>query len=88
MPVRNVPLPSKYSPQVVRMTATVLEQAKNLLILGFLSLPLMLIAFTMIMGFGLGNVGMILLFLGQITVVPIATFLSNGIFGFIKSKLG
>ena len=70
------------------MTTTILEYAKNMLILGFLSLPLMLVAFTFFMGFGLGNVGMILLFLGQITVVPIATFLSNGIFGFIKSKLG
>lgn len=88
MLARNVRLPSKYCSQVERMSGTLLEYTKNILILGFLSLPLMLIAFTMIMGFGLGNVGMILLFLGQITVVPAATFLSNGIFGFIKSKLG
>lgn len=69
-------------------TTTVLEYTKNMLILGFLSLPLMLIAFTFFMGFGLGNVGLILLFLGQITVVPFTTFLSNSIFAFIKSKLG
>jgi hypothetical protein len=41
----------------------------------FMALPMMIIAFTFFIGFGLGNVGLILLFLGQITVVPAATYL-------------
>ena len=59
-----------------------------MLLVGFLALPLMLIAFTFFMGFGLGNVGLIILFLGQISVVPLATSILNFIFSFIKSKLG
>lgn len=37
-----------------------------------MALPLMLIAYSFFMGFGLGNLGLIILFLGQITVVPLS----------------
>jgi hypothetical protein len=41
----------------------------------FMGLPMMILGFTFFLGFGLGNVGLILLFLGQITVAPAATYL-------------
>lgn len=53
---------------------SLIESTKIMLTLGFMSLPLMMIAYTFFIGFGLGNIGMIVLFFGQITVVPLATY--------------
>ena len=50
----------------------------------FLALPLMLISYTFFMGFGLGNAGLVILFLGQITVVPILAVFLQYIFGILK----
>ena len=57
-----------------------IDSTRVMVTLGFMSLPLLLIAYTFLMGFGLGNIGMIILFFGQISVVPIATtLLQNGL---------
>ena len=53
--------------------ATLLETTRQMISVAFMGLPLMIIAFVFFIGFGLGNVGMIVLFLGQITVVPLVT---------------
>lgn len=55
--------------------AQLLESIRQLTLVAFMGLPLMLICYTFFMGFGLGNVGLIILFFGQILVVPAATFL-------------
>lgn len=52
---------------------TLLESIRQMILYAFMSLPLMLIAFLGFMSLALGNVGMIILFLGHIFVVPIAT---------------
>lgn len=54
---------------------TLLESIRQMVLYSFMSLPLMLIAFLGFMSLALGNVGMIILFLGHILVVPVATFL-------------
>jgi hypothetical protein len=51
---------------------TAIETIKQTTITAFMALPLMLIAYSFFMGFGLGNLGLIILFLGQITVVPLS----------------
>ena len=53
--------------------ATLLENTKDMAIAAFLGLPLMIIAYTFFIGFGLGNVGMIMLFVGHAIVIPILT---------------
>jgi hypothetical protein len=67
--------------------ATAVETIRHSLTTAFMALPLMLIAYTFFMGFGLGNLGLIILLLGQITVVPLAATLLQFIFTFIKMKL-
>ena len=51
---------------------TLLETSRQLILVAFMALPLMLICYTFFMGFGLGNVGLIILFFGQIAAVPLA----------------
>lgn len=62
-----------------------IESTKTMITLGFMSLPLMLIAYTFFLGFGLGNIGMIILFFGQISVVPAATYLLQNLFVAIRT---
>jgi len=50
---------------------TLLENTKDMAIAAFLGLPLMIIAYTFFIGFGLGNVGMIMLFVGHSIIIPI-----------------
>ena len=62
---------------------TLLETTKQLILVSFMALPLMLICYTFFMGFGLGNPGLIILLAGQILLVPAAVMLyqfvsSNG----------
>ncbi len=61
-----------------------IESTKTMITLGFMSLPLMMIAYTFFLGFGLGNVGMIILFFGQITAVPLVTYLFQNLFVALK----
>ena len=63
---------------------TVLENIKQTIMTAFMALPLMLIAYTFFMGFGLGNLGLIVLLLGQITVVPLSAAGLQWIFTNIK----
>jgi hypothetical protein len=65
-----------------------IESTKTMLTLGFMSLPLMLIAYTFFLGFGLGNIGMAILFFGQIAAVPFATYLFQNLFAALKSTTG
>lgn len=67
---------------LIRMGGLI-ENVRQMIAMAFMGLPLMLIAFFFFVGFGLGNVGMIILFLGQITVVPAAVALSNTLLGFL-----
>jgi hypothetical protein len=64
--------------------------AKNLRIMiqqSFLSLPLLFIGWSLFLGSLQGNIGLLVLFLGQITVVPLATLMSNTVLEFILKKL-
>ncbi len=54
---------------------TVLESARQMVLYSFMYLPLMLIAFLGFMSLALGNVGMIILFLGHVFLIPVATTL-------------
>lgn len=54
---------------------TVLESVRQMILYAFMSLPLMLITFLGFMSLALGNVGMIILFLGHIFIVPLATYI-------------
>lgn len=60
-----------------------IESTRQMVSIAFMALPLMLITFFFFVGFGLGNVGIILLALGHITVVPAFVYLSNLIFSFL-----
>lgn len=66
---------------------TVLESIRQSTTTAFMALPLMLIAYTFFMGFGLGNLGLIILLLGQITVVPLTAASLQWIFTNIKLRL-
>jgi len=50
-----------------------------------MALPLMLISYFFFLGFGLGNVGLIMLFVGHITVVPTVTALLQWLTSFRPS---
>lgn len=63
---------------------TVFEAIRQMSATSFMALPLMLICYTFFMGFGLGNLGLIMLLLGQITVVPLVTFASEKLFSSSK----
>ena len=67
---------------------TVLESIKQTTTTAFMALPLMLIAYTFFMGFGLGNLGLIVLLLGQITVVPLSAAGLQWVFTNIKLRTG
>lgn len=59
------------------MPTSVVETIRQTVLHSFMSLPLMIILFLGFMSVALGNVGLIILFLGHITVVPVlATFLN------------
>jgi hypothetical protein len=63
--------------------------AKNLRILlqqSFLSLPLLLIGWALFLGSLQGNIGLLVLFLGHISVVPLGALLLNTILEFILKK--
>lgn len=64
---------------------------KNLRIMiqqSFLSLPLLLIGWALFMGSLQGNIGLLVLFLGHLTAVPLTSLLSNTLFEFIGKKFG
>jgi hypothetical protein len=67
--------------------ATTVETLRQSLTTAFMALPLMLIAYSFFMGFGLGNVGLIILFLGQLTVVPLSAAVLQFVFTTLKMKL-
>ena len=66
---------------------TAIETIKQTTATAFMALPLMLIAYTFFMGFGLGNLGLIILLLGQITVVPLTATGLQWIFTTLKLRL-
>jgi hypothetical protein len=64
--------------------------AKNLRLLiqqSFLSLPLLLIGWSLFLGSLQGNIGLLVLFLGHLTVVPLTGLLSNTLLEFIFKKM-
>ena len=64
--------------------ATLLETTRQMITVAFLALPLMLISYTFFMGFGLGNAGLIILFLGPIAVVPTIALFLQYVFSILK----
>jgi hypothetical protein len=63
---------------------------KNLRILiqqSFLSLPLLLIGWSLFLGSLQGNIGLLVLFLGHLTVVPLTSLFSNTLLEFVFKKL-
>lgn len=63
--------------------------AKNLRLLiqqSFLSLPLLLIGWSLFLGALQGNIGLLVLFLGHFTVVPLTGLMSNTLFEFLFKK--
>ena len=51
------------------------ETTRQMIVSSFMALPLMMIAFTLFVGLGIGNIGLIILLLGQILIVPAASML-------------
>ncbi len=63
---------------------------KNLRIMiqqSFLSLPLLLIGWSLFLGSVQGNIGLLVLFLGHLTVVPLTALFSNTLLEFLFKKL-
>jgi uncharacterized membrane protein len=63
---------------------------KNLRMLiqqSFLSLPLLLIGWSLFLGSMQGNIGLLVLFLGHLTVVPLTALFSNTLLEFLFKKL-
>jgi hypothetical protein len=59
------------------MPASLVETIRQTVLHSFMSLPLMIILFLGFMSVALGNVGLIILFLGHITVVPVLVSVLN-----------
>lgn len=59
------------------MPASLVETIRQTVLHSFMSLPLMIILFLGFMSMALGNVGLIILFLGHITVVPVLVSVLN-----------
>jgi len=55
------------------------DTSRKLILVSFMSLPLMLICYTFFMGFGLGNVGLIILFFGQLLLVPLVIMICQSL---------
>jgi hypothetical protein len=53
----------------------------------FLSLPLLLIGWSLFLGSLQGNIGLLVLFLGHLTVVPLTALFSNTLLEFLFKKL-
>lgn len=60
-----------------------LGSLRDLLYKSFLALPLLLAGFTLFMGATQGNIGLLVLFLGMATIVPITAALFNLLFEFL-----
>jgi hypothetical protein len=52
----------------------VIDSARKSILLAFIALPLVLASITAFLALGLGNLGLFILFLGQLVVIPLATF--------------
>jgi len=61
----------------------ILQSIRTTLLMSFRTLPLILISFVGFLGMGLGNMGLFILFVGQVLIVPIATILLQTITGMI-----
>jgi hypothetical protein len=64
-----------------------LKNLRGMIQQSFLSLPLLLIGWSLFMGSLQGNIGLLVLFLGQISAVPLASIFSNTLLEFILKKL-
>ena len=53
----------------------------------FLSLPLLLIGWSVFLGSLQGNIGLLVLFLGQLTAVPLTCIISNTVLEFVLKKM-
>lgn len=63
------------------------KNLRGLLQQSFLSLPLLLIGWSLFLGSLQGNIGLLVLFLGHLTVVPLSSLISNTLLEFIVKKM-
>ena len=66
----------------------ILQSIRTTLLMSFRTLPLILVSFVGFLGLGLGNMGLFILFVGQVLIVPIATILLQTITGMILPPTG
>jgi len=65
-----------------------LQSIRTTLLMAFRTLPLILVSFVGFLALGLGNMGLFILFVGQVLIVPIATVLLQTITGMILPPTG
>lgn len=64
-----------------------LKNLRGMIQQSFLSLPLLLTGWSLFLGSMQGNIGLLVLFLGQLTIVPLSCLVSNTLFEFLFKKL-
>lgn len=66
---------------------TLVKSLRTSLQQSFLALPLILVGWSLFMGAAQGNIGLLVLALGQISVLPLSVFLSNVVLQFVGKKV-
>jgi hypothetical protein len=66
----------------------ILQSIRTTLLMAFRTLPLILVSFVGFLAMGLGNMGLFILFVGQVLIVPITTMLLQGITGMLLPPSG
>lgn len=65
----------------------VLQSIRTTILMAFRTLPLILVSFVGFLGLGLGNIGLFILFVGQVLIVPIATALVQTLAGMAQPPI-
>lgn len=65
----------------------VLQSIRTTILMAFRTLPLILVSFVGFLGLGLGNIGLFILFVGQVLIVPLATALVQTLTGMLQPPI-
>ena len=65
----------------------VLQSIRTTILMAFRTLPLILVSFVGFLGLGLGNIGLFMLFVGQVLIVPLATALVQTLAGMAQPPI-
>ena len=65
----------------------VLQSIRTTILMAFRTLPLILVSFVGFLGLGLGNIGLFILFVGQVLIVPLATAIVQMIAGIAQPPI-